>query len=393
MQIRILLLSILISSICSLKELPKHILTGYWENWDSPDQLRLHEIPLGFNVVIIGFSDNLGSGNIGFTIQQSSYSIDQFKNDVKLLNSRGQAVILSIGGASIPWTLSSATEADNFAKSAFSIMTEWGFDGIDIDIENEFNPSYLITALKKLSLLKPGYRLFMAPGTHNVQENSSAVYLKMIKELKDIITVVNTQYYNSFPQYGFDGKIYTQGTIDFFTALADILIAGSYLDASQVGLGVVLTPSEIGDTGQLSSPQIAIDAFTCLKQGKNCGSYKPRGKYENIRGLMTWDINWDKRKSFRFVNAVKDVLATNNDPLSTTISSLMPTISSIPTPCGRGKIGNRKCLQRGYCCSKWFISINERGYCGKGINYCKSSSCVGGPCHKKNCGKRENCFL
>ena len=41
-------------------------------------------------------------------------------------------------------------------------------------------------------------------------------------------------------------------------------------------------------------------AFDCLAKGTNCGSYRPRGVYPNLRGLMTWSINWDKYNAFEF---------------------------------------------------------------------------------------------
>ncbi len=61
-------------------------------------------------------------------------------------------------------------------------------------------------------------------------------YFKTALNVKDILTVVNMQYYNSGSMLGCDGKVYSQGSVDFLTALACIQLEGG-LDPAQVGLG------------------------------------------------------------------------------------------------------------------------------------------------------------
>lgn len=31
----------------------------------------------------------------------------------------------------------------------------------------------------------------------------------------------------------------------------------------------------------------------CLTKGTGCGSYQPHGTWPDMRGLMTWSVNWD----------------------------------------------------------------------------------------------------
>ena len=53
------------------------------------------------------------------------------------------------------------------------------------------------------------------------------------------------QYYNSGSMLGCDGKVYSQGTVDFLTALACIQLQGG-LRPDQVGLGLPASPERPG---------------------------------------------------------------------------------------------------------------------------------------------------
>ena len=100
-------------------------------------------------------------------------------------------------------------------------------------------------ALRSLSS-KAGSELVitMAPQTIDMQSTSNE-YFKTALNIKDILTVVNMQYYNSGSMLGCDGKVYSQGSVDFLTALACIQLEGG-LAPSQVGLGVPASTSGAG---------------------------------------------------------------------------------------------------------------------------------------------------
>ena len=101
-------------------------------------------------------------------------------------------------------------------------MQGWGFDGVDIDLENAPNLQNMTAALRQLrQLAGPELVLTMAPETIYVQPGGS--YLQLIDQVRDLVTVVNTQYYISGSMLGRDGRVYSAGTVDFQTALADIL--------------------------------------------------------------------------------------------------------------------------------------------------------------------------
>ncbi|GAB6899457.1 hypothetical protein JCM9957A_25470 [Kineosporia succinea] len=292
--------------------LPTHLLTGYWQNFDNGAKaLKLSEVPTSYGIVAVSFADAVAgrTGAIDFNLDTSlagGYTDAQFKADVKTLQGRGQKVIISVGGQNGTITLPDATAANSFADSTLALMDEYGFDGVDIDLENAPNLTNMTTALNKIAdEAGSSFVLTMAPETLYVQEGGS--YLALIDQVKDLITVVNTQYYNSGSMLGRDGKSYSAGTVDFQTALADVLLNG-HLRADQVGLGLPAT-SQAAGSGYVD-PSVVNAALDCLTQGTNCGSYKPAAKYPTLRGAMTWSINWDAANGYKWANTVGGHLAS-----------------------------------------------------------------------------------
>jgi chitinase len=100
---------------------------------------------------------------------------------------------------------------------------------------------------------------------------------------------------------GCDGKVYSQGSVDFLTALACIQLEGG-LSPSQVGLGLPASTSAAG-SGYVS-PTVVNNALDCLTKGTGCGSFKPSKTYPDLRGAMTWSTNWDASAGSSWSNSV-----------------------------------------------------------------------------------------
>lgn len=284
---------------------PRHAVTGYWQNFANGATVqKLRDVQSPYDIIAVSFAESTSTpGRIGFTLDPATgyASVDDFKADIAAKKAAGKSVILSVGGELGNVTINSDTTATAFADSAYALMQQYGFNGVDIDLEHGVNSTYLSKALRQLSAKAgPGLVLTMAPQTLDMQSTGTE-YFKTALAVKDILTVVNTQYYNSGSMLGCDGKVYSQGSVDFLTALACIQLQGG-LDASQVGIGV--PASSRGAGSGYVDPQVVKNALDCLAKGTGCGTFKPVRTYPNIRGAMTWSTNWDATAGNAWSNAV-----------------------------------------------------------------------------------------
>ncbi|MFJ4690035.1 chitinase [Streptomyces sp. NPDC088766] len=285
---------------------PRHAVTGYWQNFDNGATVqRISDVPAQYDIIAVAFADATTTpGAVTFTLDSAGlkgYTVDQFKADIRAKQTAGKKVIISVGGERGTVTVNDPTSATNFANSLHALMQTYGFDGVDIDLENGLDATYMTQALRSLSAKAgPSLVLTMAPQTIDMQSTSNS-YFRTALNVKDILTVVNMQYYNSGSMLGCDGKVYSQGTVDFLTALACIQLEGG-LAPSQVGLG--LPASTRGAGSGYVSPTVVNNALDCLTRGTSCGTFKPSRTYPDLRGAMTWSTNWDATAGNAWSSAV-----------------------------------------------------------------------------------------
>ncbi|WP_067635317.1 cellulose binding domain-containing protein [Actinomadura latina] len=243
------------TSGCATGPLPRHFLTGYWHDFVNPAQeLKLSQVPDDYDLIAVAFGESTTRpGEVAFRVDPElstalgGYTDAQFTSDIAALQARGKKVILSVGGERGAIRVSDGTSAQLFADSVYGLMTEYGFDGVDM------------------------------------------------------------QYYNSGAMLGCDQKVYGQGTVDFMTALACIQLEGG-LRPDQVALGLPAGPGAAG--GGVVAPSVVDNALDCLAKGTGCGTFKPSRTYPDIRGAMTWSINWDVTNGGGFASTVGPHLDT-----------------------------------------------------------------------------------
>jgi chitinase len=295
--------------------LPAHLLMGYWQDFtNGATPLTLTDVPASYNLIAVAFGNaDATPGQVTFSLDSGlssalgGYSASQFTSDIQTLHARGQKVILSVGGQNGTISVSDATSASNFASSVDAIIKQYGFDGIDIDLENGVNPTYMASALEQLeSDVGSSLIITLAPQTVDTQSAGSD-YLALALNIKNILTMISTQYYNSGTMNGCDGNVYAEGTENFMTALACTELQ-SGLSAAQVGLGLPASSSAAG-SGYVS-PSLVNSALDCLAAGTGCGSFVPAATYPAIRGVMTWSINWDASNGYNFADTVAPHLAS-----------------------------------------------------------------------------------
>src|SRR3984957_13470978 len=199
--------------------LPAHVLMGYWQDFTNGAQpLTLAAVPTSYNLVAVAFGAATGTpGQVSFSLDSTlasdlgGYTQQQFINDIATLQARGQKVILSVGGADGAISVDDAASASAFASSVYSLIKQYGFNGVDVDLENGVNPTYMASALEQLeSDVGPSLIITLAPQTVDTQSTGDD-YFQLALDIKSILTMINTQYYNSGTMNGCDGNVYAEG--------------------------------------------------------------------------------------------------------------------------------------------------------------------------------------
>lgn len=315
------------------------IISGYWHNFNNGSGvIPLDQVSDAFDAINISFAEPTGRapGEIGFVLD-AAFDPVAFKAAIKAKQAAGKKIIISIGGANGQVQLSTAAARANFVNSMKAIIDEYGFDGLDIDFEghslflnsgdNDFrNPTTpvvvnLIGALKDLtSYYGDKFVLTMAPETFFVQlgysfyggtcvscDTRAGAYLPVIYALRDQLDWLQVQNYNSGAITGTDNKYHTMGGADFHIALVDMLLTGfkvagtnltfPALRQDQVLIGL---PANVNAGGGFTSVADVQTAMNCLIKAQGCTTYQPAQAWTNLRGLMTWSVNWDKFNNFEF---------------------------------------------------------------------------------------------
>jgi chitinase len=295
--------------------LPAHVLMGYWQDFtNGADPLTLADVPTSYNLVAVAFGAATGTpGQVSFSLDSTlasdlgGYTQQQFINDIATLQARGQKVILSVGGADGAISVDNAASASAFASSVYSLIQQYGFNGVDVDLENGVDPTYMASALEQLeSDVGSSLIITLAPQTVDTQSTGDD-YFQLALDIQPILTMINTQYYNSGTMNGCDGNVYAEGTENFITALACTELEGG-LSPAQVGVGLPASTAAAG-SGYVA-PSVVNAALDCLATGANCGSFVPPKTWPGIRGAMTWSINWDASNGDNFADTVSPYLST-----------------------------------------------------------------------------------
>ncbi|MFG2822941.1 chitinase [Kitasatospora sp. NPDC048365] len=329
--------------------LPAHALVGYLHASfaNGAGYVRMADIPASWDVINLSFGEptSVTSGDIRFnrcpaTECPTVESDADFKAAIQAKQAQGKKVLISIGGQNGQVQLTTTAARDAFVSSVSAIIDKWGLNGLDIDFEghslslatgdNDFkNPTTpvvvnLISALKTLKAkYGPNFVLTMAPETFFVQlgyqyygsgpwggqDPRAGAYLPVIYAMRNDLTLLHVQDYNSGSIMGLDNQYHSMGSADFHIAMTDMLLKGFPVAGNTANMFPALAPSQVAIGMPANSyagngyvaPAEVNKALDCLTKATNCGTYgAPKaGAQPNLRGLMTWSINWDSYQGSR----------------------------------------------------------------------------------------------
>jgi chitinase len=313
-----------------------HELIGYWTgNGPGGTVLRLRDVSPQWDVIIVAFADvnhQAPEGTMKMHVRPGM-DLAQMKDDIAWLKSQRKKVLISLGGGGEYFTLAQTPSIPNFVNSVTQIVEEYGFDGIDLDFEspslvldqgdtdyrNPKTPSVvnLIAALKELrkhfgtdfmlTLVPEGTQI---PAGYPGYGGQFGTYLPLLWGVRDILSFVDVQDYNTPPLEGLDGEIYQMGSANYDAAMTELLLHG-FPVGRRAGDFFPPIPADKVAVGFLvgtSTPKQVSEAMQYLITGKapEGVTYRLRtaGGYPGLIGAMFWTIDGDRNENYAFSNFV-----------------------------------------------------------------------------------------
>lgn len=319
-----------------LKSANGHALIGYWTGSQSNGiSFSIQEVSPQWDVIIVAFATpdhKATEGTLRFQIPPG-VGPKEFKRELTYLKKQGTKVLISLGGGGEYFTLDDSRNIPNFVSSVSAIVKEYGFDGIDLDFETpslmlvsgdtDFrHPTTasivnLIAGLRQLKQeLGPSFMLSLVPegpqipAGHVTYGGQFGSYLPLAYGIRDILSFVDVQDYNTPPLEGLDGEIYQAGTLDYHAAMTELVLRGFSVggDPAQVFPALPQDHVAVGFLTGETAPDIVEQAIRYLITGQrpSQATYRLRRAegYPGVIGAMFWTIDADAREFYRFSNVV-----------------------------------------------------------------------------------------
>ena len=302
------------------KKLPQHMVTGYWHNFcNGSTNLKLKDVPSYYDMICVAFTGNTANpGEVTFEIDPDlaravgGYTKQQFIQDINDLKSKGQHVIISVGGAEGRITINSEEAADLFASSLIKIIKKYEFEGVDIDLEGSAvsGTEYIARGLRKVhDEFGDDFIITMAPETyymHNA-DGLMGAYYRLATEIKDILTICYPQFYNAGGDIGYGNFNARYPSQSFITSLATMYIENG-LRPDQLAIGVPAMSSAAG-SGYISIDNLK-DVVNSLVNKQPLDGFTPPREYKTLRGVMTWSINWDATQKYAWAKSMSGLMSS-----------------------------------------------------------------------------------
>lgn len=309
-----------------------HELIGYWTGYGS--ELPAQAISPQWDVIIVAFAtpDNKSQGTLHFNLP-AGLSPEELKSQIAYLKQHGKKVMISLGGGGQFFKMDDANSLPNFVSTVTQIVTEYGFQGIDIDFESpsmdlqagdaDFEhpttPSivHLIAGLRQLQEhFGPGFLISLVPeGTqipagHQTYGGQFGSYLPIAYNIRDILSFMDVQDYNTPPLEGLDGEIYQSGVVDYHAAMTELVLRGFRVAGPGQSEFPGLSPDKVA-VGFLvgeTTHDVVTQAMRYIITGKRPAGSRYRllqsGGYPGMIGAMFWTIDDDRRNHYEFSNTV-----------------------------------------------------------------------------------------
>lgn len=265
--------------------LPAKLVGAYWQMYQGPTVAEVTANAPEYNIQYAAFALGNGSGGSA-TFSPAFQSAASFKVDMAASRAQGCKWLISIGGgvpASSQVYIRNQTEANQLVASLKNIVDEYGFDGIDFDLENGpdgWAPAYMTSVATQLKA-HYGSQFIVSI----VPRPYESFYYETAVMMGGACDLVQLQFYDNAS---------TQNTTWLRQWIRDKVneIVNSYgIPASKIVIGCITYYPEYG----AGSNTVATyrDAFLEME-----------GVYPDLRGVFIWESSLDKLKAWNFAKTM-----------------------------------------------------------------------------------------
>lgn len=309
----------------------KKSLIGYWSSWGgnagATRYIDLEAVPTEYDTIVVSFIEHSNDYLTPQFDPEASGQVTkaEFKNKVARMKAKGHNVIIAVGGQNGVFHLESASDKKIFVDGVIKIIEEYGFNGFDVDLEGQSaqnGTSHVVDAIQEIveyfRAKDPNFIYSMAPEVaYLISEGFGRLYVDLIKQTKHLITTIHPQYYNApgTAIYAFDGSgpVECRDQARFIPEFTEALIKGhdgpAWGEPQSMIFPIGPIPEEMLAIGLPAGIGAAgTGAINEMNVFTNAWREVQRRGYENVKGFMTWSIDWDEYHNWQFKNAIAPLI-------------------------------------------------------------------------------------
>jgi len=285
----------------------KSLMVGYLESWAPANITFTKAAEMGYDTIVMAFGvingSTIGIADGAFNPAPTSEAL---KKDISTAKTKGaKHILFSVGGQNNTYNPGSALAVD-VAKNIVNYLNEYGFTGIDFDLEIDTDADYLDQLCADIKQLDPSLLITAAPqlsqGDHDsnlflVSSGNDTPYDKAVNNKRFDYLFIQA-YNNGWPEVN-GVNIKEVGFIsEAFKNLKNSIPAETMITIGE--------PASIEAAGKESvyyGPDANTDIYPLMAK-----QYESINDDSQFGGVMTWDINWDKKNGNQFINNMKNTI-------------------------------------------------------------------------------------
>lgn len=283
----------------------KALMVGYLESWQAGITFR-QAAQSGFDAIVMAFGVieglSIGVFGGGFAPAPGAAAMKQDIRDAKAAGAR--QILFSVGGAHNTYRPGDAAAGD-LARAVVEYLTEYGFTGIDFDLEIRADAGYLDCLCAAIRDLDASLLITAAPQI-NQDDHAGNLYLVSIDRCRlydqaiangrfDYLFVQG--YNNPWPRIGGLGQRHTGFISAAFRNLKQAVPAETMITMGEPANAMT------GGFSLFSAPDVDENVYARIAE-----QYRSIRGDEQFGGAMVWSIGWDAKAGYPFVGTMNSAI-------------------------------------------------------------------------------------